>query len=87
MVCALDGSYQIEIKQRTMANNRLYIGNTDTRETFCFSKPDNNNWCGLAEKDLISFNEILKTDSIWETYSMLIIFSESDDHWFNYFFN
>ena len=69
-----------------MANNRLYIGNRDTKEAFCFTKSDINNWCGLAEKDLSSFNDILKTDSIWETQSNLVLFSESDNQWFNYFF-
>lgn len=71
-----------------MANNRLFIGNKETKETFCFSKDaDGGVWRGLSEKDLPAFNEILKTDLIWARVSSLVLFSESDDDWFNYFFN
>jgi len=70
-----------------MANNRLYIGNKETKETFCFTKSSENTWRGLQQKDLDSFNAILTTDFIWNNLTELVLFSESDTAWFNYFFS
>lgn len=70
-----------------MANNRLYIGNKDTLDVFCFTKSEGNTWRSLSVSDLDGFEKVLKTDLIWMDSSSLVIFSESDHYWFEYFFN
>lgn len=70
-----------------MASNRLYIGNKETLEKFCLTKPDGDFWCELSNEGVDGFNRILKTDLIWNTRTNLVLFSESDTAWFDYFFN
>lgn len=69
-----------------MANNRLYIGNIETRECFCISKSDENNWRDVGETELKGINDILSSDFIWQPTS-LILFTESDSFWYDKFFN
>lgn len=71
-----------------MANNRLYIGNKETLETFCLTKSDGENqWRKVSSKELRGLNEILMTESIWQESTDLVIFSENDKKWYDYFFN
>lgn len=70
-----------------MANNRLYIGNKETLDTFCLTKAEGDWWRELSDEDVAGFNNLLKTDLIWKNCTDLVLFSESDTAWFNYFFN
>ena len=69
-----------------MANNRLYIGNKDTKEFEAISKAGDI-WRRLTMKDLKRLNNLLQTDNIWCDETNLVLFTESDDYWFYYFHN
>lgn len=69
-----------------MANNRLYIGNKETKEYKCVSK-SGDNWRKLTTKDLESLNEIITTDNTWSKKTDLVLFTEADDDLYNYFIN
>jgi len=69
-----------------MANNRLYIGDKETKKTFCLTKSDGNVWRNVTERELDGLNELLSEDNIWDNETALILFSESDDFWVSYFF-
>jgi len=69
-----------------MANNRLYIGNKETRQCYCLTKADGDNWQPVQVQDLIGLNVILSTESVWSVETDLVIFSESDTVWFSHFF-
>lgn len=69
-----------------MANNRLYIGNKETKECRCISKAGNN-WRKLTMKDLKLLNEIVITDIIWQDKTDLVLFTEADDKLYFYFFD
>lgn len=68
-----------------MANNRLYIGNKETKATFCLTKAYNN-WNEVTERELPELNAILETDDIWKKTTNLVFFTESDDEMWSYFF-
>jgi len=69
-----------------MADNRLYIGNKETKEFRCISKSANT-WNKLRPKDVILVNEIIKTDNVWSEKTDLVLFTEADDKMFEYFHN
>lgn len=68
-----------------MANNRLYIGNKETKECYCLSK-SGDSWRPIGQKELKGINEILETDNTWQEKTNLILFTESDNEWYNFFF-
>jgi len=69
-----------------MANNRLFIGNKDTKEFRCISK-SGDNFRKLTMRDLKLLNEIVITDNAWSKKTDLVLFTESDDELYFYFHN
>jgi hypothetical protein len=69
-----------------MANNRLYIGNKETKEFRCTSK-SGDNFRKLTMRDLKLLNEIIITDNAWNKKTDLVLFTESDDELYIYFHN
>lgn len=69
-----------------MANNRLYIGNKKTKEFRCISK-SGDHFRKLSAKELKLLNEIIVTDNSWAKKTHLVLFTESDDEMFSYFFS
>ena len=65
-----------------MADNRLYIGNKETGEYIYLSKTFSTRWREVDE--LRRLNKILETDFALGSTN-LVIFSELDDEWYNYF--
>jgi thiamine biosynthesis lipoprotein ApbE len=71
-----------------MANNRLYIGNKQTGEFVCIGKSgDGGKWREFSNNDFAFIQQISLTDNIWNTSTDLVIFTESDDMWWDFFHN
>lgn len=67
-----------------MANNRLYIGNKETKEFECISKSEDY-FRRLRTKDLRLLNNIVETECGWNKEINLVLFRESDTDLYNYF--
>lgn len=70
-----------------MANNRIYIGNKQTKEYYCFSKTDaGSTWREMwHQRDIDGFNKILRSDNSWNDKTELVLFTESDSEMFDFF--
>ena len=71
---------------KIMANNRLYVGNKETKEFRCISK-SGDYFRKLTTRDLKLINEVIVTDNAWSNKTDLVFFTELDDDLFFYFHN
>lgn len=67
-----------------MANNRLYIGNKETKEYRCISK-SGDTFGKVTTNELKAINEIVTSDNAWSDKSDLVFFTEFDKELYNYF--